>query len=149
MFLQSHLHAPNRTAFLRFAAVAVALLVMVSSWFPSGLMVCIHDDGAVQMVSSVFHHQTQDETEQHACCSHHDCVDVVIELPEVIRSVQVVAPLAATVPVIIHWLPFQNVHSELAAKSLAPIVTQRQRPCALGPPHACSLRLFRTLCLQV
>ncbi len=144
--------------FLHCAAVAVALLVMVSSWCPSGWILCVHHDGDIHVLSSAEHHHADHAVdhngEEDACCAHDHCVDVLIEVSEANRFSPVLAPLAASVPVTIHWLSYRESQFLFGAKRFATTHMGKpssnwQRQCDLRLSDACPLRIFRTLCLQV
>ena len=144
----------HRRLFLHCAAVAVALLVMVSSWFPSGWMLCLHHDGDIHVLSSAEHHHADHAADHDACCAHDHCVDVLIKISESNRFSPVLAPLAASVPVSSHWLSFRESQCLFGAKRFATTLLGKQssnwqRQCDLRSSDACPLRTFRTLCLQV
>jgi hypothetical protein len=114
-------------------------------------MVCLHHDGELHVVSCIAHDQLHEDEHEDACCAHDDhCIDVVIDVPEANRFAPVVAPLAASVPVTIHWLPYRDELSLVAVNGgSTKILRHSRRQFDFGPPTACPIRTFRTLSLQV
>ncbi len=135
----------RRRIIMHSLALFAAIVLIMSSWLPQGLLLCFHHDGDIHVSTEAHHdddHKLSDVTECGNCCHHDHCVDVILDLPDVHPYAHVFVQAGVPTMTVLPWSTELQVHDENHSIEYR-LYRERQRD--LGPPNDSLVRTVRLL----
>ena len=131
-------------------ALCAVMVLVISSWMPQGLLLCLNHDGHMHVTTVVHHdnkhhdngHHHADNTICNNCCEHDPCIDVVLELPDAHPHAHVFVQAGVPTVTVLSWSTELLVHDESHTIGYR---LYRERLRDLGPPNDSLVRTVRLL----